>query len=54
MKKKDNMEKTKDRQKKTEQIQELAAGDLQDAELLRLKKFLAVQLLLKTLLKCKI
>ena len=30
-KKKENMEKMKNRQKKTEQIQEMAAGDLQDA-----------------------
>ena len=44
----------KERQKKTEQIQEMAAGDLQDAELLRLKKFMTVQIFLKSLLKCKI
>lgn len=32
----------------------MAAGDLQDADLLRLKKFLTVQLFLKELLKSKI
>lgn len=35
-------------------IKEMAAGDLQDAELIQLKKFLAVQIFLKTLLKGKI
>ena len=32
----------------------MAAGNLQDAELLRLKKFLTVQLFLKGVLKSKI
>lgn len=31
----------------------MAAGDLQDADLLRLKKFLTVQMFLKQLLKSK-
>lgn len=35
-------------------IKEMAAGDLQDADLIRLKKFLSVQVFLKTLLKGKI
>lgn len=35
-------------------IKEMAAGDLQDADLIRLKKFLTVQVFLKTLLKGKI
>ena len=32
----------------------MAAGDLQDAEILRLKKFLIVQIFLKSLMKSKI
>jgi len=32
----------------------MAAGDLQDADLIRLKKFMTVQVFLKTLLKEKI
>ncbi len=32
----------------------MAAGDLQDADLIRMKKFLAVQTFLKSLLKTKI
>lgn len=35
-------------------IKEMAAGDLQDAELIQLKKFLTVQLFLRNLLKGKI
>ena len=35
-------------------IKEMAAGDLQDADLIRLKKFLSVQVFLKILLKGKI
>ena len=44
----------RDRQSQTDQIQEMAAGDLQDADLMRLKKFLNVQIFLKELLKSKI
>ena len=32
----------------------MAAGDLQDADLIRMKKFLTVQLFLKHVLKAKI
>lgn len=32
----------------------MAAGDLQDADLIRMKKFLTVQLFLKSVLKAKI
>lgn len=35
-------------------IKEMAAGDMQDADLIRLKKFLTVQMFLKNLLKGKI
>ena len=35
-------------------IKEMAAGDLHDADLIRLKKFLSVQVFLKTMLKGKI
>lgn len=35
-------------------IKEMAAGDLQDADLIRMKKFLTVQQFLKALLKGKI
>ena len=42
------------RKEKSDMIKEMAAGDLQDAELIQLKKFLSVQLFLKTLLKGKI
>ena len=35
-------------------IKQMAAGDLQDADLIRLKKFLTVQVFLKNLLKGKI
>lgn len=34
-------------------IKEMAAGDLQDADLIRMKKFLSVQLFLKYMLKSK-
>jgi hypothetical protein len=34
-------------------IKEMAAGDLQDADLIRMKKFLTVQVFLKALLKNK-
>lgn len=35
-------------------IKEMAAGDLQDADLIRMKKFLKVQLFFKCMLKNKI
>jgi hypothetical protein len=35
-------------------IQEMAAGDLQDAELIRLKKFFTVQEFLRMMLKSKV
>ena len=35
-------------------IKEMAAGDMQDADLIRLKKFLTVQMFLKNMLKGKI
>ena len=53
-KKKEIAERLRDRQSQTDQIQEMAAGDLQDADLMRLKKFLNVQIFLKELLKSKI
>lgn len=34
-------------------IKEMAAGDLQDADLIRMKKFLTVQVFLKSMLKNK-
>lgn len=34
-------------------IKEMAAGDLQDADLIRMKKFLTVQVFLKSMLKSK-
>lgn len=34
-------------------IKEMAAGDLQDADLIRMKKFMTVQLFLKQILKSK-
>ena len=42
------------RKDKSDMIKEMAAGDMQDADLIRLKKFLSVQMFLKTLLKGKI
>jgi hypothetical protein len=52
---KDVLEKKKqERKDKSDMIKEMAAGDLQDADLIRLKKFLTVQVFLKTLLKGKI
>lgn len=50
----DQQNKLKNRQKQTEQIQELAADDIQDADLMRLKKFMTVQIFLRELLKSKI
>lgn len=49
----DKQNKLKQRQKQTDQIQELAACDIQDADLLRLKKFMTVQVFLRQLLKSK-
>lgn len=46
--------KKQERKDKSSMIKEMAAGDLQDAELIQLKKFLSVQIFLKTLLKGKI
>lgn len=37
----------------TKSIQEMAAGDLQDVELIRMKKFFEVQLFLRILLRDK-
>ena len=52
---KDVLEKKKqERKDKSDMIKQMAAGDLQDADLIRLKKFLTVQVFLKTLLKGKI
>ena len=42
------------RKDKSDMIKEMAAGDMQDADLIRLKKFLSVQMFLKSLLKGKI
>ena len=42
------------REEQTFMIQEMAAGDLQDAELIRLKKFLTVQHFLRHMLKSKV
>ena len=46
--------KKQDRRDKTDMIKEMAAGDLQDADLIRMKKFLKVQLFFKCMLKNKI
>ena len=43
-----------ERDEQTQCIQEMAAGDMHDAELVRLKKFLTVQQFLKILLKAKV
>ena len=52
---KDILEKKKqDRKDKSDMIKEMAAGDLQDADMIRLKKFFGVQVFLKSLLKGKI
>ena len=45
--------KKQERNNQTKSIQEMAAGDLQDAELIRMKKFLQVQIFLKSILKDK-
>jgi hypothetical protein len=46
--------KKQQRREKSDMIKEMAAGDLQDADLIRMKKFLTVQQFLKALLKGKI
>lgn len=45
--------KKQERHQQTKSIQEMAAGDLQDADLIRMKKFFEVQMFLKSLLKDK-
>lgn len=45
--------KKQERHQQTKSIQEMAAGDLQDADLIRMKKFFEVQMFLKNLLKDK-
>jgi predicted transcriptional regulator len=45
--------KKQDRKDKSDMIKEMAAGDLQDADLIRMKKFLTVQVFLKSMLKSK-
>lgn len=42
------------RKDKSDMIKEMAAGDMQDADLIRLKKFLSVQMFFKNMLKGKI
>ena len=54
MEKMENENKKLERFEQTQCIQEMAAGDLQDAELIRMKKFLTVQQFLKILLKAKV
>ena len=45
--------KKQDRHQQTKSIQEMAAGDLQDADLIRMKRFFEVQIFLKYILKDK-
>jgi hypothetical protein len=45
--------KKQERKEKSDMIKEMAAGDLQDADLIRMKRFLTVQVFLKALLKGK-
>ncbi len=45
--------KKQDRKEKSDMIKQMAAGDLQDADLIRMKKFLTVQVFLKAMLKSK-
>jgi hypothetical protein len=45
--------KKQERHQQTKSIQEMAAGDLQDADLIRMKKFFEVQMFVKYLLKDK-
>lgn len=53
-KKKQSDNKEEERKKVTDQIQAIAASDLNDANLLKWKKLLMVQLVLKKILKFKI
>lgn len=46
--------KKQDRKDKSDMIKQMAAGDLQDADMIRLKRFSTVQMFLKALLKGKI
>ena len=46
--------KKQNRKDKSDMIKEMAAGDLEDADMIRLKKFFTVQVFLKSLLKGKI
>lgn len=45
--------KKQQRKQKSDMIKQMAAGDLQDADLIRMKKFLTVQVFLKYMLKSK-
>ncbi len=45
--------KRQERKEKSDMIKEMAAGDLQDADLIRMRRFLTVQGFLKSLLKTK-
>lgn len=45
--------KKQERKQKSDMIKQMAAGDLQDADLIRMKKFLTVQIFLKHMLKSK-
>ena len=45
--------KKQERHQQTKSIQEMAAGNLQDADLIRMKKFFEVQMFVKHLLKDK-
>lgn len=45
--------KKQERHQQTKSIQEMAAGDLHDADLIRMKKFFEVQMFVKYLLKDK-
>lgn len=45
--------KKQERKQKSDMIKQMAAGDLQDADLIRMKKFLTVQVFLKHMLKSK-
>jgi len=46
--------KKQERKDKSDMIKEMAAGDLQDADLIRMKKFLTAQVFLQAMLKRKI
>jgi len=47
------LKKKQARKLKSDMIKEMAADDLEDADLIRIKKFLTVQVFLKGLLKSK-